>query len=346
MLKRRGNTWYLDVTTPDGIRRRVSTGTHDKAEATASIPRIMDDLLGRAAAEAPGSITLSDGFQKLYNEEWRHTSDASGVKLRMDEIALIVGRDKPIADITRTTLVQLQGALSALPGKGGKLASPSTVNRKMCVIVKLLNVAHRDWEVINAPPRVRPLPTTEKLIRALTEEEVQTLFKVTPTKFHRTWTFLIESGVRIGELVSLEWDNFDLDRGQLSLSPSESIKLKSNRGRRVPLTSSMVDDLRRSQDAGQPRPFPLTRWEIKGAWNRARKKMGMAGDRGFVPHSLRHTCATRLIANGVPTSTVQKWLGHANIATTTLYLNQSVDDMAQYTDAVKVVQKMQLRAVQ
>ncbi|HYO86046.1 MAG TPA: tyrosine-type recombinase/integrase [Dermatophilaceae bacterium] len=43
--------------------------------------------------------------------------------------------------------------------------------------------------------------------------------------------------------------------------------------------------------------------------------------RGRRIHDLRHTAACLWLARGVDTSTVQAWMGHASIATTSLYLH-------------------------
>jgi len=39
------------------------------------------------------------------------------------------------------------------------------------------------------------------------------------------------------------------------------------------------------------------------------------------PHGLRHTHATELIAEGLLLNTLQKQLGHANLATTSVYVD-------------------------
>ena len=47
----------------------------------------------------------------------------------------------------------------------------------------------------------------------------------------------------------------------------------------------------------------------------------------YVFHSLRHGFATRMIESGVPIHQVQLALGHSNVATTSIYLRASPDDM-------------------
>ena len=43
------------------------------------------------------------------------------------------------------------------------------------------------------------------------------------------------------------------------------------------------------------------------------------------PHTLRHTCATNMLRDGVGVENVQKILGHANISTTLIYLHFTND---------------------
>ena len=43
-------------------------------------------------------------------------------------------------------------------------------------------------------------------------------------------------------------------------------------------------------------------------------------------HDLRHSCATLLLANGVPLDRMQVWLGHSSIQTTEMYANNEVLD--------------------
>ena len=43
-------------------------------------------------------------------------------------------------------------------------------------------------------------------------------------------------------------------------------------------------------------------------------------------HSGRHTCASHLLAGGLPLPVVRDWLGHSNIATTSIYSHVVVDD--------------------
>jgi site-specific recombinase XerD len=64
-------------------------------------------------------------------------------------------------------------------------------------------------------------------------------------------------------------------------------------------------------------------------FTRAKKKAGIK-HKDAVIHSLRHTCASRLLKSGINLAVVQKWFGHSTIVTTQGYLHL---DTSQLTDA-------------
>ena len=83
---------------------------------------------------------------------------------------------------------------------------------------------------------------------------------------------------------------------------------------------------------GRPRTTAI-RWLFPNGWRtgpvathvltrtfaEAVKAANLPGGRHATPHTLRHAYATRLFENKVDTRVVQAFLGHENIATTTIY---------------------------
>ncbi len=79
---------------------------------------------------------------------------------------------------------------------------------------------------------------------------------------------------------------------------------------------------------GSGRLFPLaTNDWMHNAWMRVRFLMGMDGDPQFVPHMLRHTCATRLAQRGVSMPVIKEWMGHTTIITTSRYTHFAPSDL-------------------
>ncbi len=54
---------------------------------------------------------------------------------------------------------------------------------------------------------------------------------------------------------------------------------------------------------------------------RVKKYLGEAGIKGASVHTLRHTMATHHVARGTDLKTLQETLGHADLATTSIYVS-------------------------
>jgi integrase len=73
---------------------------------------------------------------------------------------------------------------------------------------------------------------------------------------------------------------------------------------------------------------------LRNAWEKARELMGKTDDPQFVPHMLRHTCATRLSQSGVSLPVIKEWLGHTTIQTTIRYAHFNKKDLLSAAQAL------------
>ncbi len=135
---------------------------------------------------------------------------------------------------------------------------------------------------------------------------------------------LFSTGIRIGELVALNINDVDLDKGQIQITG------RATRGRLVMLGSNVVLEsvrqyleLRSERTLSTPALFvgrSGTRLTIYSIENIFKKHVRLAEiKRHITPHSLRHTMAAMLVSSGTDIREVQEILGHASILSTQVY---------------------------
>jgi len=201
---------------------------------------------------------------------------------------------------------------------------PATVNRELEVLRHLFYLAKR-WKKFfgeNPVSESGLLKVSNQIERILTYDEEELLLCNSAVHLKPIITTALYTGMRKGEILSLTWNDIDLDKSLITVKETVS---KSKKSRKVPI-SSMLRKLFVEQKLktgwneyvflnpdGKPylRPDSLKRC-FEGACNRSNIK-------GLRFHDLRHTAATRMIENGANIVAVSKILGHADIKTTMRY---------------------------
>jgi integrase len=163
------------------------------------------------------------------------------------------------------------------------------------------------------------------------EKELMTYFKNDIDMLHY-FTILIDTGMRAGEALQLAPKYINLETQEIELRNDVDMKLKSFTPRNIPMTTRVYAILK--QRTGD-KTFSFTQTRVNRQWNKFRAFLGHKHDPDFVVHSLRHTCATRLLSRGVQIYTVKEWLGHASVTTTERYLELSKQALK---DAAKVLE--------
>ena len=173
----------------------------------------------------------------------------------------------------------------------------------------------------------------------------------------------LESGCREGELLSLQWHQVRFSpRAELFL-PAQKTKAKRTAGFRSQHAPG-GPGARRRDPAGEPLPATAfvfgdeigrRRGSFRTAWyNTVLKAHGHTPTFiktnlsptsraalkaiGLHFHDLRREAGSRWMDAGVPLATIQRWLGHANIAQTSTYLGASLGaddrDMRVYEERI------------
>jgi integrase len=136
------------------------------------------------------------------------------------------------------------------------------------------------------------------------------------------------TGARISESLAITPASFQLEASVLSLA---TLKRRRPHMREVPLppalTSALDQHYRLRERQRDPAEaclplWPMSRWT---AWRRVKRAMTLAGLTGRLasPKGLRHAFGVATNQAGIPLTLVQRWLGHARLATTAIYLDVS-----------------------
>jgi type 1 fimbriae regulatory protein FimB/type 1 fimbriae regulatory protein FimE len=133
-------------------------------------------------------------------------------------------------------------------------------------------------------------------------------------------------GLRVSELVELQWEQVDLPRGTLHVN-----RKKSGDAATHPMSGRELRALRQLKRMYAESPFlfvtehrgPMTEATVRKLVTRSGTKAGI----GFPvhPHMLRHATGFYLANNGVDTRTIQAYLGHRNIMHTVRYTQLAPD---------------------
>jgi site-specific recombinase XerD len=184
----------------------------------------------------------------------------------------------------------------------------------------------------------QPTPTTVcgtvgKSVRRqyLTEAEVAALMKAARARGrygHRDSTMILlayRHGLRVSELVSLQWTQLDLKAGHISV-----IRRKGSDNSIQPLTGAELRALRPLQRLAEGCRYvfttergscvPMTTNGFGKMLRRAADSIGMVD---VHPHLLRHGCGFKLVNDGVDTRTLAAYLGHRQMQNTVRYTRMS-----------------------
>jgi site-specific recombinase XerD len=184
---------------------------------------------------------------------------------------------------------------------------------------------------VDCPRPVRQLKEPERPLKTVPVERLKGMLKRPCTSYtdHRMQTLLallLDTGIRIREALDLRVHDLDLDSLLLTVTgkgQKTRVVPMSTEGRRV-----LFRFLQLRQDTAVPRELLFGHRDSGAAWDyqnclRDLKRRWP----GVTPHMLRHTFATRFIADGGSPFQLQRLLGHASLSTTLRYVHLQTEDL-------------------
>lgn len=315
-------------------------------------------------AKQPGKakpLTLGSFIRDHY-AGWAKTNQKAG-QATVDAIEAVFGKlfDRELASLSPFDFERVKSARL----KAG--IKPATVNRDLARIRGALSRAV-DWGMLEVHPMrtvKQAKGADDSRVRYLTADEEQRLREALQAREnerrasrerHNAWhaargseghpvwpaggftdyltpmvLAALNTGVRRGELLGLEWANVSLPAKLLTITVGNA---KSRKARHIPLNSEALDVLTRwkaqaAKDASLVFPSPKTGGRmdnINSSWEELCANAGLAD---FRFHDLRHSFASKLVMAGVDLNVVRELLGHGDLRMTLRYAHLAPDKLAE-----------------
>ena len=202
--------------------------------------------------------------------------------------------------------------------------SPSTVNREMNLISHVFTICIKEWgmaSLVNPVSQIRRPRNPESRERRLQLGELEKILEHTDSPMlGPVVRFALETGMRRGEIVAMQWEHVDAKKRTLRIPET-----KTGKSRTVPLTTEalrILNDLPRRLDGsiwGMTDPHTMTR-----AFERACKRAKIS-DLTF--HDLRHEATSRFFEKGLNPMQVAAITGHKTLQMLKRYTHLRAEDL-------------------
>jgi integrase len=209
--------------------------------------------------------------------------------------------------------------------------SPKTTNNYLSMLRRILTLA-AEWRIISHVPPVKWLKCPPSKFDFLDFGEADRLIAAADDEWRPMILTALKTGMRLGELLALLWEDVDLVAGRLMVRRAVARGIigtpKSGRTREIPLSADLQRCLKAHRHLRGELVFckasgeMYRKEETKHPLWRACKRAGL---RRIGWHCLRHTFASHLVMRGAPIKAVQELMGHSTIEMTMRYSHLSPD---------------------
>ena len=306
---------------------------------------------GARADPAPLPASVSQFLDELARQRRLSPHTVSAYRADLVDLARIAG-DTPLAQLHPADVRRCLARLHA----GG--AAPTSLARKLSAWRRFFGWLGQRGEIdgnpatgLRAPRRGKRLPkalSPDQAVKLAAHEPAATALALRDKAIVE---LLYSSGLRLSELVGLDWRHFAAGDGEpgsaawLDLDGHRvTVVGKGGKVRVVPVGGAAVEALRHwlrarsTLGAGNARPlFVGSQGRRLGARSVQLRLARLAANLGLGvhvhPHVLRHSMASHLLQSSGDLRAVQELLGHASIATTQVYTRLDWQHLARTYDA-------------
>lgn len=344
IYKRGSNKYTVRVYTAGRPQERIIRGTRAEAEKFEARWRL--ELAAAGPVEyrvAPSFLTFSSNHYKPYAKERLAPATFQNRRYTLATLINFFG-ELALDKFTTSAIAEYQTHRLASVGA-------VKVNDEVRHLRTILAYAVSLGIPANVPKvRKLPEPKTKGRVAAWTADEVTKLYNAIRVECPRLLGMaitLINTGMRKGEVLALEWSWVDLNRGLLFIQPNRFWRPKSNKAREVPISTALVPWLdveadkreherfvfvtRRKRRDGRWSHSPYVTWP-QNQFDRAIKMAGIGGS----PHVARHTYASHFLAAVPDLFLLAQILGHGHTRVTEIYSHMLPDHLARARNAVNM----------
>ena len=221
----------------------------------------------------------------------------------------------PQGDKVRKIIGPSKKDAEAYFAKSKATTQPATVNRELALLKHMYSKAI-EWGKYEENPakKVKLLKGEVKRVRFLMPDDVQKLLSNCADHLKPIVTVAVHTGMRKGELLSLNWDQVNFEQGIISL-----LDTKNHERRDISMNETVKATLTGMERKGSY----VFSAEDGGSFGDVRRSFETAlrrsGIQDFRFHDLRHTFASNLVMESVDIMTVKELMGHKDLTMTLRY---------------------------
>jgi site-specific recombinase XerD len=205
----------------------------------------------------------------------------------------------------------------------------ATANRDIACLKVLFRKAVEWGKLEESPAKglksFKEIPNPPRLLEP---EEITRLLEEVPHRLKALVGCAVYAGLRKQELFYLRREDANLKTGELSVVSRREHHTKNYKTRRIPINEAL-DTLLRSHPRRLGSPYLFCNKDgepydnVKTAMRSAAERASIEGGVGL--QQLRHAFCSHALMQGIDPRTVQKWMGHRDLATTLGHAHVSPD---------------------
>jgi integrase len=327
-IYKRGETYWM-FKTINGQRLDCSLKTKNFKLAQERYEKILADAYaGHFGTKKKKRITLAVLIERYYTQCATSDKPSTYAKKRFNlNNALNFFGDIPLSSLDQQLFDDFKFTRA-------KIVTKSTVNHDLTELKHILRLAF-EWGYLSTDlgKFIKKFKLSEGKTRYLELAEIQALLRECSTELKPIVQMALNTGMRLGEVLKLTWDDVDLKNRIVIL-----VDTKNRTTRSVPINSVLFEVLSQI-DPKQGSVFKSRLGKpYKSIHTGFRSALQKAGIKDCTFHTLRHTFASHLAMKGISALILADLLGHKTLAMTRRYTHLSkghqesvVELMAEFT---------------